>query len=57
MLAVSGSTAAAEGGFWKLNIEKISICIRLNSKLLSNIICIGTENIPEKIFDLRTILK
>ena len=57
MLAVSGSTAAAEGGFWKLNIEKISICTRLNSKLLSNIICIGTGNIPEKIFDLRTILK
>ena len=57
ILAVSGSTAAAEGGFWKLNIEKTSICTRLNSKLLSNIICIVTENITEKIFNLRTILK
>ena len=57
MLVNSASTAAAERGFPKLNIEKTSLRTRLNSKTLSNIIRIGIENIPVTKFDSRPILK
>ena len=46
MLVISASTAAAERGVSKLNIEKTSLRTRLNSKILRNIMRIGIENIP-----------
>ena len=50
MLVNSASTAAAaERGFPKLNIEKTSLRTRLNSKTLSNIMRIGSENIRDKV--------
>ena len=57
MLVISTSTAAAEGRFSKLNIEKTSLRTRLDSKTLSNIMRIGTENIPVTKFDSRPIVK
>ena len=57
MLVISTSTAAAERRFSKLNIEKTSLRTRLDSKTLSNIMRIGTENIPVTKFDSRPILK
>ena len=57
MLVISASSCAAERGFSKLNIEKTSICTRLNSKTLSNIMRIGIENIPMTKFDSRSVLK
>ena len=56
MLVISASTAAAESGFSKLNIEKTSLCTRLNSKTLSNIMHIDIGNIHVTKFDLRPIL-
>ena len=46
MLVISASTAAAERGVSKVNIEKTSLRTRLNSKILRNIMRIGIENIP-----------
>ena len=57
MLVISASTAAAERDFLKLNIEKTSLCTRLNSKTLSNIMRIGIENVPMTKFDSRPVLK
>ena len=57
MLVISTSTAAAELRFSKLNIEKTSLRTRLDSKTLSNIMRIGTENIPVTKFDSRPIVK
>ena len=57
MLVISASTAAAERRFSKLNIEKTSLRTRLDSKTLSNIMRIGTENIPVTKFDSRPIVK
>ena len=57
MLVISTSTAAAERRFSKLNIEKTSLRTRLDSKTLSNIMRIGTENIPVTKFDSRPIVK
>ena len=56
MLVISASTAAAERGFSKLSIEKISLHTRLNNKTLSNIMHTGIENIPVTKFDSRPIL-
>ena len=50
MLVISASTAAAERGFSKLNIEK-------TTETLSNIMRTGIENIPATKFDSRLILK
>ena len=54
MLVNSASTAVAERGFRKLNIEKTSLRTRLNSKTLSNIM---RRKYPCDKFDSRTILK
>ena len=57
MLVISASTAAADHGFSKLNIAKTSLCTRLNSQTLSNIMRIGIENIPMTKFDSRLVFK
>ena len=57
MLVVSASTAAAECGFLKLNIEKTSLRTRHNSKTLSNIMRIDVDNMPMTKSDSRLVLK
>ena len=57
MMAISASTAAAERGFSKMNLEKTSPCTRMGSKTLSNLKRIGVDGIPIKMFDSKAILK